>query len=75
MPDVTIGQRYLHAVQFFATLPVTVSLVGDLPPGLSLDPSTGVIGGIPTPTTKSVYEFYIRVTNSEGYDIDVVGMG
>ncbi|MCU1479215.1 MAG: hypothetical protein JWQ19_1, partial [Subtercola sp.] len=42
---------------------------------LSLDPSTGVIGGIPTPTTKSVYEFYIRVTNSEGYDIDVVGMG
>ncbi|UFS58960.1 putative Ig domain-containing protein [Subtercola endophyticus] len=75
MPDATVGQRYLHAVRFVGTLPVTVTLVGDLPPGLSLDSATGVIGGIPTPTTKSAYQFYIRVTNSEGYDIDVVQIG
>jgi hypothetical protein len=37
---------------------------GTLPDGLSLDSSTGVIGG--TPNTAGVYSFTVRVTDSNG---------
>jgi FtsP/CotA-like multicopper oxidase with cupredoxin domain len=36
---------------------------GSLPPGFSLNASTGVIGG--TPTTPGIYNFTIRVTDSQ----------
>ena len=47
------------------TLPYTWSiLVGSLPPGLSLGPSTGIISG--TPTTAGAYSFTVKVTDSVG---------
>ncbi|MDR3225995.1 MAG: putative Ig domain-containing protein, partial [Clostridiales Family XIII bacterium] len=45
--------------------PITWSVVsGTLPPGLSLNASTGVISG--TPTTESTYSFSVRASNAAG---------
>lgn len=40
------------------------SVIGTLPPGLSLSASTGVLSGVPT--TVGAYGFIIRVTDSSG---------
>ncbi|HEU0123712.1 MAG TPA: putative Ig domain-containing protein, partial [Bryobacteraceae bacterium] len=39
-------------------------LAGALPPGLSLDPATGIISG--TPTLVGTYEFNVQVTSTSG---------
>ena len=60
------------SVQVFATdtetgLPITFSLSGvgaALPPGLSLDPTTGLISG--TPTTLGQYTGLIMATDATG---------
>lgn len=56
-----------YATQLFFTggrPPVTWSLnSGTLPPGLALNPTTGVLGG--RPTTAGNYTFTMRVTDSE----------
>lgn len=39
---------------------------GALPNGLSLDPATGVISGIPAPGTAGTYSFTVEVTDSLG---------
>ncbi len=44
------------------TPPYSWSVVGALPPGLTLTAATGVISG--TPTTANPYAFTIRVTDS-----------
>lgn len=63
-PDGTIGLAYAY---FFCvaggSAPFVWSLVaGSLPPGLSLDPATGIVSGIPT--TAGVFPFTIGVTDS-----------
>ena len=39
---------------------------GSLPPGLSLDPGTGVISGTPTTATGSPFNFSVQVSDSAG---------
>ena len=58
------GQSYSDGVS--ATNSPTYSVVsGSLPPGISLNSSTGAITG--TPTVVGLYSFTVRATNSDGY--------
>jgi len=63
-PNVDVGQAYAH---FFpatgGTLPYTFAITsGSLPPGLSLDASSGLVSGVAT--AMGVYPFTITVTDS-----------
>ncbi len=49
---------------FTASGPVTWSLAGTPPPGLSIDPATGVLSG--TPATGGTYTFYVVATDGSG---------
>jgi Putative Ig domain len=59
-----VAENYNQTVQFTGgTAPVTWSLTsGTLPPGLSLNPSTGAIAGIPT--TAAISSFTVQVSDS-----------
>ena len=65
LPDGALSTVYgpvtISASGGVAPLTYTVS-VGSLPPGLTLNPSTGVISG--TPTVANTYNFTITVTDS-----------
>ncbi|MEI9812645.1 MAG: Ig domain-containing protein [Acidobacteriota bacterium] len=65
-PDGTVGQPYssqTHISQ--GTAPFTFAIVaGTLPPGLSLNSSTGTLSG--TPTRVGDYNFAVKVTDSHG---------
>ncbi|MFN8195517.1 MAG: S8 family serine peptidase [Nocardioidaceae bacterium] len=43
---------------------------GDLPPGVLLDPDTGVVSGIPT--TPGSFPVTVRVTDAEGHSAEVI---
>jgi uncharacterized protein affecting Mg2+/Co2+ transport len=62
----TTGSAYSQTLQASGgTSPYSWSIVsglGNLPPGLGLNPSSGVISG--TPTTTGTYNFTVRVTDS-----------
>lgn len=62
----TIGSSYSQTLQASGgTSPYSWSIVsglGNLPPGLGLNASSGVISG--TPTTTGTYNFTVRVTDS-----------
>jgi LPXTG-motif cell wall-anchored protein len=63
----TTGQAYSYALTADGNSPITWALVdgaGTLPPGLSLDPATGLISG--TPTVSGSYDFSVSATNSYG---------
>lgn len=63
LPEAPLGSAY--SAQFTAsggTPPYTWSSNGGLPPGLSLNSTTGSIGG--TPTTTGTYSFAVTVTDS-----------
>ncbi len=72
LPGGTVGTAYSAALTAQGgTLPLTWNVVeGHLPPGLELNPSTGVIGG--TPNQAGSFGFRIRVTDS-GDDRDTRG--
>lgn len=49
----------------YAPIQFTLSS-GSLPPGLSLDPSTGMISGTPTTPTAGLYAFTVQATGNDG---------
>ena len=63
VPDGTRGESYNH--RLIASRAATWSISGNLPPGLSLNPTTGVISGVPT-TLLGTFDFTVRATNAAG---------
>lgn len=73
MPQAYVSLSYLSAVSATGGVaPYKWSIVGaTLPPGLTLDATTGVISG--TPTTTGTYSFTVQVTDSVGTTTAVQG--
>src|SRR5687767_12350168 len=70
LPNGTVAQAYNRPVQASGgTPPLTWNIVagaGTLPPGLTLNSTTGVIAG--TPTTAGTSSFTVRVADAGGQD-------
>lgn len=71
LPDANIGQSYTNtlAIPACATGASFSIISGALPVGLSLNPTTGVISGIPTAHTPLGYLFTVRVAGT-GFQCD-----
>lgn len=70
------GQNQLYADSFTAvngTLPLHWSLTGNLPAGLSLDPSSGKISG--TPSDFGGFQYSVSVTDSSSVATNDSGQG
>jgi len=66
LPDGTAGQLYSQQVQAlggFGNLTWGIS-AGALPPGLDIDPNTGVISGTPSGSIAVTYDFTVQVTDT-----------
>ena len=65
--DGDVGASYSHQVTADGAGPITYSIVaGSLPPGLTLNATTGVISG--TPTTDGAFSFTVQAANASGTD-------
>ena len=65
LPNGLAGEAYPETkLEADSDTPVTWSIAKDsLPPGLALDPATGIISGTPTDTAGKTYKFVVRATN------------
>ena len=66
LPDGKVGEAYSHTLTTTGTAPITWSVDGGLPAGLSLNVNTGEISG--TPTADGTAKFTVKATNSAGSD-------
>ena len=64
LPDGKVGEAYSHTLTATGTTPITWSIDGGLPAGLSLNADTGEISG--TPTADGTAKFTVKATNSAG---------
>ena len=64
LPDGTVNAAYSQTLAATGDTPITWSIVGSLPDGLSL--SGGTISG--TPTTAGTFNFTVKAVNSAGGD-------
>lgn len=67
LSDGMVGVAYSQTLTATGTTPITWSAIsGSLPPGLTLNSSTGVISGTPTATATAI--FTVKAANSTGND-------
>ena len=66
LPNGKVGEAYSHTLTATGTAPITWSIDGGLPAGLSLNEDTGEISG--TPTADGTAKFTVKATNSAGSD-------
>jgi len=64
LPDGKVGEAYSQILTATGTAPITWSIDGGLPAGLSLNADTGEISG--TPTAEGTATFTVKATNSAG---------
>ncbi|ROR93660.1 putative Ig domain-containing protein [Salana multivorans] len=65
LPDATVGTPYAATVEVEGTSPIELSVTGGaLPPGLTLDPVSGLISG--APTAAGSYPVAITAANEAG---------
>lgn len=81
LPSATTGGTATSGTGY--TLPITATgtglgtltysvTAGSLPPGLTLNPSTGAITGTPTQTSGGTVTFTVTATNQAGYQVGTV---
>ncbi|HKV23659.1 MAG TPA: kelch repeat-containing protein [Candidatus Acidoferrum sp.] len=65
-PDGVVGQNYIAfpVIATGGTAPIVYSVVGSLPPGLSINSSTGQIFGIPTTPNPGGTSFTVNATDA-----------
>lgn len=61
-----VNESYSATINASGTRPITWTTSGNVPTGLSINESTGVLSG--TPTTAGNYTFSVTATNSQGSD-------
>ena len=66
LPDGKAGEAYSQTLTATGTAPITWSIDGGLPAGLSLNKDTGEISG--TPTADGTAKFTVKAENSAGRD-------
>lgn len=66
LPDGAVGTPYSQTLVATGTAPVSWYFIGELPAGLTLSLSTGIISG--TPTTIGTFNFTVRAENTDGGD-------
>ena len=66
LPDGKVGEAYSQTLIATGTEPITWSISGELPKGLTLKETTGEISG--TPTADGTAKFTVKATNSAGSD-------
>jgi hypothetical protein len=80
VPDGTVGVAYSQTLKATGpATPFTFTVAGTLPPGLTLDSTTGVLSG--TPTTTGTFTFTVSATGTNGlsesqaYTVSVLPVG